>query len=49
VFQTTDPSEKWTGKYNGSACLDGVYFYILTYKFPFGTAKGLSGSVTLLQ
>jgi gliding motility-associated-like protein len=49
VFQTEDPSEKWTGKYNGSPCPDGVYFYVLKYKFPFGTANGLSGSVTLLQ
>ena len=49
IFNTTNPNDKWDGSFKGIECADGVYFYIITYKFPTKQAKSLYGTTTLLR
>jgi len=49
IFATSNPSEKWNGKYKDTDCSDGVYFYIFNYKLPNKNSASLNGTVTLLR
>ncbi|MEN9699571.1 MAG: hypothetical protein RLZZ301_769 [Bacteroidota bacterium] len=51
VFQTTNPSQAWDGTYNGMACQDGNYNYVVKYRQcdqPY-IRKQREGMVTLLK
>jgi gliding motility-associated-like protein len=32
VFDSQNPTETWDGNFNGKACTEGVYFYLLNYE-----------------
>lgn len=49
TFKTSNQSEKWAGKYKGADCSDGVYFYLISYKFKAQQTKNIYGTVTLLR
>lgn len=49
VYQTSNPSEKWDGKYNGANCPVDVYVYVINYKRPTEAGKTVYGDVTLLR
>jgi gliding motility-associated-like protein len=49
VYTATGPADKWNGKYNGTDCDEGVYFYVATYQFPLQEPKTIHGTVTLLR
>lgn len=49
VFKSSDPSEKWDGKFKGSDCSTGVYSYLVFYKFPLVNSEKVHGSVTLVR
>lgn len=51
VFESTDPNIKWNGKSfnDGAECAEGVYFYVLNYRFKGGTDQQTRGSVTLIR
>ncbi len=49
IFKTSNQTDKWDGKYKGSDCSDGVYVYLITYKFPTQVTKNINGTITLLK
>lgn len=49
VYQTSNPAEKWDGRYNGDICPVDVYVYVINYKQPNETAKTVHGDVTLVR
>ncbi len=49
LFNTTDPSQGWDGKYNGNVMDAGVYLYIINVGQPDGSQKTYRGDVTLLR
>jgi gliding motility-associated-like protein len=49
VFKTSNPSDKWDGKFKGVDCSSDVYVYLVTYKFPTQQTKNAYGSITLLR
>jgi gliding motility-associated-like protein len=51
VFESTDPNIKWNGKSfnDGAECAEGVYFYVLNYRFKGGVEQQTRGSVTLIR
>ncbi|MCX6187166.1 MAG: gliding motility-associated C-terminal domain-containing protein [Bacteroidetes bacterium] len=51
VFECTDPNVKWNGKSfnDGSECAEGVYYYVLTYRFRGHGEQQARGSVTLIR
>jgi len=49
VYQTSNPSEKWDGRYNGDNCPVDVYVYVINYKKPNESAKTVHGDVTLVR
>ncbi len=49
VFETTDPEEKWDGKYEGKDAPQGVYIYFIRYATPGDKAKEERGNFTLVR
>ncbi|MFN5920202.1 MAG: gliding motility-associated C-terminal domain-containing protein [Bacteroidota bacterium] len=49
VFTTTNPAEKWDGRTHGNECPDGVYVYLLKYKFPAQKPQYINGTVTVIR
>jgi gliding motility-associated-like protein len=49
VYTATAQNDKWDGKSNGTDCSEGVYFYMLTYRFPGQQAETVHGMVTLVR
>ncbi len=49
IFNTTNPNDKWDGRFKGVECADGVYFYTIQYKLPSQPAKSMYGTTTLLR
>lgn len=49
LFATNNPSDKWDGKTHGNECPDGVYIYLLKYKFNGQKPVFVNGTVTLLR
>jgi len=49
IFKTSNQTEPWDGKWKGSDCSVGVYFYLLSYKLASKDLKELYGSVTLMR
>jgi gliding motility-associated-like protein len=48
VFQTSDRSQGWDGKYNGKLQPKEVYNYVLDVEFGDGTKHRKKGDITLL-
>ncbi len=51
VFESTDPNVKWNGKSfnDGSECAEGVYYYVLNYRFRGRSEQQARGSITLIR
>ena len=49
IFKTSNPTDKWDGKYNGIDCPSDVYVYLITYKFQAQLSKNVYGSITLFR
>jgi gliding motility-associated-like protein len=49
LFETSNQTKKWDGKYDGSDCSEGVYVYKINYKIPGKPVNIMSGSVTLVR
>jgi gliding motility-associated-like protein len=49
IFKTSNQTDKWDGKFKGSACSVGVYVYAISYKFPSQQTKNAYGNITLLR
>lgn len=49
IFTSSNELSKWDGKYNGSDCTDGVYYYHITYKLLSQETKSEYGYVTLIR
>jgi gliding motility-associated-like protein len=51
VFQTTDPTEYWNGRYlnNGRLIPDGVYVYTVSFTGPRGAPFEYKGFITLMR
>lgn len=49
VYQTSNPSDKWDGKYNGDNSPVDVYVYVINYKLFNEPAKVVYGDVTLVR
>ncbi|WP_343631676.1 gliding motility-associated C-terminal domain-containing protein [Fluviicola sp.] len=47
VFTASGQTDKWDGKYNGTNCSEGVYFYVINYQFPAQQTQMVQGMVTL--
>ena len=48
LFETDDYTKGWDGTYNGSACEQGVYVYLVRYKTSIGKMEEQAGTVTKL-
>jgi gliding motility-associated-like protein len=49
VYKTTNQTDKWDGKYREEDCSEGVYMYLIRYKYPTQPAKNVYGSISLLR
>ena len=49
LFKTSNPTEKWDGKYKGVDCPSDVYVYLIVYEFPRHQTKQAYGSITLVR
>jgi gliding motility-associated-like protein len=51
VFESTDPNMKWNGKSfnDGAECAEGVYYYVLNYRFRGRSEQQARGSITLIR
>ena len=49
VFKTSRQADQWNGKLKSSNCTEGVYFYVIKYKFPLQQTKIVNGTITLLR
>jgi gliding motility-associated-like protein len=49
IFKTSNQTDKWDGKYKGADCSDGVYIYLITYRYPTQPTKNGYGSITLIR
>lgn len=49
IHQTTNPDNKWDGKYKGIACSVGVYPYLIKFKFVSQARQTSKGSITLVR
>ncbi len=49
LFETSNQTDKWDGKYKGAECPDGVYVYLIIFRFPTQQTKNAYGSITLLR
>jgi gliding motility-associated-like protein len=49
VYEWTDPSQGWDGKYNGRYVNTGVYFYVIEFETSRGEKKVLSGDINILR
>jgi gliding motility-associated-like protein len=49
VFETTNQLDKWNGTSGGADCTEGVYFYLIDYKFPSEQPLTKYGTITLLK
>lgn len=50
IFSTKSIEDTWDGKYNGSPCQVGVYFYLLEYQCPFKKETVIQkGDITLIR
>lgn len=49
LFETTDPTKPWDGKYDGKDCPLGVYVYLLECVDTQETRHVLKGNITLLK
>ncbi len=47
LFETTDPTIKWDGKYNGNLVPAGVYFVVFDYKDCMGNSKTINSTLTV--
>jgi gliding motility-associated-like protein len=49
IFKTSNPSEKWDGKFNGLECSIGDYIYVITFKFARQKTRNTYGTIKLLK
>jgi gliding motility-associated-like protein len=49
VFSTAQQNSAWLGRNENIDCADGVYYYIVSYKFPTQPVQYREGFVTLLR
>jgi gliding motility-associated-like protein len=49
IYEWTDPSKGWDGKYNGKYVNPGVYFYMMTAKSGDGKKHKKSGDINVLR
>jgi gliding motility-associated-like protein len=49
MFHSSGFKEKWDGTFDGKACSDGVYFYMLRISFGNGDKQLYKGDLTLLR
>ncbi|MBK7426422.1 MAG: gliding motility-associated C-terminal domain-containing protein [Saprospiraceae bacterium] len=49
LYDSSNPLDKWDGKFKGVECPVGEYIYSMTYKFPFQQTAKATGSLTLLR
>lgn len=49
IYKSNDRLEKWDGRYLGNICTQGVYAYLITYKFTNKETRRESGNLTLLR
>ncbi len=49
IYQSYQPKDAWDGTYKNSACPDGVYVFMISYKFKGATTIDKSGTITLLK
>ena len=49
MFKSSNQSDKWDGKCNGTDCSSDVYVYLVTYKFPTEQTQSSYGTITLLR
>jgi gliding motility-associated-like protein len=47
LFETSDPSNKWDGKYNGNLVPAGVYFVVFDYKDCIGNSKIINSTLSV--
>ena len=48
MFETTDPGEGWSGRFNGENANEGVYVYFIQYTDYSGHFRTRTGNLTLL-
>jgi gliding motility-associated-like protein len=49
IFQTTDPTRGWDGRYNGEFVPTDAYVYLIVYRTPEGQTIEERGTVTALR
>jgi gliding motility-associated-like protein len=49
VFESSDISQGWDGRYKGRECAEGVYFYVAEVSFIDGNSVVKKGSVSLVR
>jgi gliding motility-associated-like protein len=49
LFETAQPGDCWSGKFNGKEEVDGVYFWVMRFKDCKGELNTVTGNVTLLR
>ena len=49
VYNAKTAQPKWNGTFNGIACAQGVYVYVIDYSNSTGTSKIKSGDLTLIK
>lgn len=49
IFQSTNTDFKWDGKFNGTECSEGTYFWVLNYTLEEDKIETKQGTVTLLR
>ncbi len=49
IFTTTDPSKGWDGTYQNDFVMEGVYSYLIEFKFIDGKAYKYTGTLTVLR
>lgn len=49
IYEFTDPSQGWDGKYNGRYVTPGVYFYVIRAKGADGKDRNKAGDINVLR
>jgi gliding motility-associated-like protein len=49
IFYSINPDEKWNGKIKGADCMNGIYIYMINYKFPTQERKTKYGKILLVK
>lgn len=49
IYETTNPNQRWDGRFEGEISLEGTYAYVITAKGPTGNRQTRHGNFNLVM